>query len=390
MLSLLLRHVAYRSIAVLLVILAIMANGFAPSLQRIRPSRSMSADCDPTLCSSWKLFSLCVPPESGTDFYEILGVEHFSDPQEIKSAYRQLVKQYHPDANPDSATDSDKFREISHAYQVLSDPVSRSRYDKYGERGLNIEDIPFRYPDDPHDSRVAGYVPRRRKRFMFDEQCPEVGYEEEFPIFSNDVFPQPGRDGLPLASPENSVDFLYIGQQDYFVRDPSISRLDSQSCQFQDMLRSRSRRHNDMFEDIGSGFPHPNFGYGFDYDDEDEDEEWHYSEFGHEPLGYNPHPPPPRQPRMDVRYRTCPPHSGEHEPAFAYHTAAASHVHFSPAPFFAPMGHTIHEDMYEPPPPFHTGYGPSLFSQTAYTPMIQRQSTDMPDFTNDQFPTHMP
>ncbi|XP_073822524.1 dnaJ homolog [Musca autumnalis] len=67
------------------------------------------------------------------DLYEILGVTKDSSDAEIKKNYRKLAKEFHPDKNPDAG---DKFKEISFAYEVLSDPEKRKIYDRYGIKGL--------------------------------------------------------------------------------------------------------------------------------------------------------------------------------------------------------------------------------------------------------------
>lgn len=66
------------------------------------------------------------------DYYEILGVDRNASQEEIKRAFRQLAKKYHPDANPNDPNAEAKFKEINEAYEVLSDPVKRSNYDAYG------------------------------------------------------------------------------------------------------------------------------------------------------------------------------------------------------------------------------------------------------------------
>ena len=70
------------------------------------------------------------------DYYELLGVNREANDDEIKKAYRKLAFQYHPDRNPDNKDAEEKFKEISEAYQVLSDTNKRSMYDRYGHDGL--------------------------------------------------------------------------------------------------------------------------------------------------------------------------------------------------------------------------------------------------------------
>jgi len=73
----------------------------------------------------------------GKDFYQVLGVPRDADTGEIKKAYRKLAMEHHPDRNPGNAEAESKFREAANAYEVLSDPEKRSRYDRFGEAGLN-------------------------------------------------------------------------------------------------------------------------------------------------------------------------------------------------------------------------------------------------------------
>ena len=70
------------------------------------------------------------------DYYEILGISRDADKEEIKRAYRRLARKYHPDVNSEPGAD-EKFKEINRAYEVLSEPEMRSRFDRFGEAGVS-------------------------------------------------------------------------------------------------------------------------------------------------------------------------------------------------------------------------------------------------------------
>jgi len=75
------------------------------------------------------------------DYYELLGVPRNADADTLKRAYRRLARQYHPDVNKDPGAE-DRFKEIGRAYEVLSDPQTRARYDQFGEAGLGGGGMP--------------------------------------------------------------------------------------------------------------------------------------------------------------------------------------------------------------------------------------------------------
>lgn len=71
------------------------------------------------------------------DYYEILSVERTASGEEIKKSYRKLAMQYHPDRNPGDKEAEEKFKECAEAYEILSDPQKRQRYDQFGHQGVS-------------------------------------------------------------------------------------------------------------------------------------------------------------------------------------------------------------------------------------------------------------
>ena len=90
---------------------------------------------------------------SKRDYYEVLGVSKGASAEEIKKAYRKMAIQYHPDKNPGDAAAEEKFKEAAEAYEVLSSPEKRQKYDQFGHQafgagsggfgggGMNMDDI---------------------------------------------------------------------------------------------------------------------------------------------------------------------------------------------------------------------------------------------------------
>src|SRR5689334_16305209 len=73
-----------------------------------------------------------------TDFYEVLGVSRSAAADDIKKAYRKLAKKYHPDVNAGDKAAEERFKQVSAAFEVLSDPKKRKLYDEFGEDALKL------------------------------------------------------------------------------------------------------------------------------------------------------------------------------------------------------------------------------------------------------------
>ncbi|MHC4607136.1 MAG: DnaJ domain-containing protein, partial [Planctomycetota bacterium] len=126
------------------------------------------------------------------DYYEVLGVERGASQEDVKGAYRKLALKYHPDHNQGDKEAEQKFKEISQAYDVLSDPEKRAKYDQFGHDGLrgfatrdfgSFEDIFSAFGDIFGDSSIFGDifgVGRRGRRGPRPGPSLRVELEVEF------------------------------------------------------------------------------------------------------------------------------------------------------------------------------------------------------------------
>ena len=73
------------------------------------------------------------------DYYKILGVDKNIPQKDVRAAYRKRAKQFHPDLHPNDPKAKAKFQALNEAYEVISDPVKRAKYDQYGEQWKNAE-----------------------------------------------------------------------------------------------------------------------------------------------------------------------------------------------------------------------------------------------------------
>ncbi len=78
-----------------------------------------------------------MPVSDRRDLYDVLGVSKNASPDDIKKAFRKMAKEYHPDLHPNDKQAEEKFKEVNEAYDILSDPSKRERYDRFGFAGID-------------------------------------------------------------------------------------------------------------------------------------------------------------------------------------------------------------------------------------------------------------
>src|SRR3989344_8571872 len=103
------------------------------------------------------------------NYYKILGVPKEASQEEIKKAFRQLAKKYHPDVNQGNKESEEKFKEINEAFQLLGNPDKKQQYDQYGSSAFSQEDL-------------RGF---RNFRFNFDDLFSDFGFRDIFDIFNH-------------------------------------------------------------------------------------------------------------------------------------------------------------------------------------------------------------
>ncbi len=110
------------------------------------------------------------------DLYAVLEVERDVSPEELKRAYRRLARQYHPDANPGDPEAEARFKEVSQAYEILSDPERRANYDRFGSEGSPFGPFDGGSVQDIFDMFFGGMGGRPQRR------GPQVGPDAELAV----------------------------------------------------------------------------------------------------------------------------------------------------------------------------------------------------------------
>lgn len=100
------------------------------------------------------------------DYYKILGLKKDASEKEIKNAFRRLARKYHPDLNPNNKVSEQKFKELNEAYEVLSDPKKREKFDKFGHAGLSGE---FANGEEGWQTTGSGGFKRKGANDIFNE-----------------------------------------------------------------------------------------------------------------------------------------------------------------------------------------------------------------------------
>jgi molecular chaperone DnaJ len=164
------------------------------------------------------------------DYYQVLGVPKDADDAELKRAFRELARKFHPDVNPSQHAE-DRFKEANEAYAVLSDPKARTRYDRYGFAGMGGADAAgqggFSNVAQAFDELFGDIIKRRkaRRRGRDLRYTLEVSFEEAALGCKKTIAVQAPRDEQPAAGArggaERSRDFEVLippGTKDGAVR----------------------------------------------------------------------------------------------------------------------------------------------------------------------------
>ncbi|KAL0100612.1 hypothetical protein PUN28_019187 [Cardiocondyla obscurior] len=153
------------------------------------------------------------------DYYKVLEVQRTASGADIKKAYRKLALKWHPDKNPDNLEEANrKFKEISEAYEVLSDEKKRRVYDQYGKEGLQMPGSKRRHGDD-FDSHFGGTFVFRDPEEVFREFFDGMPFEDLFAGFHGGG-PRRNVGGRHGHSANNSLSTSFFGPFEFGLRLP--------------------------------------------------------------------------------------------------------------------------------------------------------------------------
>ena len=173
------------------------------------------------------------------DYYKILSVSRTATPDEIKKAYRGLARKYHPDFNPGNTQAETRFKEIQEAYDILSDPQKRDKYDKFGEH-WNQMNSGFGGAGAGESARTSYGTGAGNTHFGGNPNFTDMGSQINLDDILNNMFPgmRQGKQGTGKqeeagrsAAPAEDIEF----------------RLD---VSFEDAYRGTTQRLNVTVEDV--------------------------------------------------------------------------------------------------------------------------------------------
>ena len=143
--------------------------------------------------------------KAGKDYYNVLGVSKNASGDEIKKAFRNLARKFHPDINPGNKKSEEKFKEIQQAYEILSDPEKKKSYDMFGEAG-------FQGRPGGYQSHYSGNMGDFGANINFGGASGIPGFED---IFSEIFGARGPRRGAPSTRPTKGRDVEYQIEIDF-------------------------------------------------------------------------------------------------------------------------------------------------------------------------------
>ena len=147
------------------------------------------------------------------DYYKTLGIDKKASPADIKKAYRGLAKKYHPDLNKNDSKSEDKFKEVSEAYELLSDPKKRKNYDDFGNQSNFSNNSDF----DPSQYGYNGYQTYSNTDMGDHSDFFNMFFSDSFNM--NDLFgrvqKKPSRRNVPIVGQDISAEIEILPEEGF-------------------------------------------------------------------------------------------------------------------------------------------------------------------------------